>query len=158
MPGEEREEVNPFLFKMPICLALTVLIVDQATKFLASRLLLLNRPLPVIDKFFSLTLVHNRGAAFGVFKGQVYIFVFFSLAAVGLIYRSIKRQNKNSLYTFSLGLLLGGAIGNLIDRITLGYVVDFLDFHVWPVFNIADSAISVGAVLLGWLAIKGGKR
>ncbi len=143
---------------MAICIVLTVLISDQLSKFFATRYLSLNNPLPVVNNFFSLTLVHNRGAAFGVLKGQFYLFILFSIIAIVLIWVALKNQKKINLYVFSLCLLLGGTLGNLIDRISFGYVIDFLDFHVWPVFNIADSSISVGALLLAWSVIKTGKK
>jgi signal peptidase II len=135
---------------MPSIIVFIILTLDQLTKFLASKNLELNNPLPVIKGVFNLTLVHNRGAAFGIFKNQFYFFILSSIAAVILIYSVLKKNKRNNLYTFSLSLILGGALGNLIDRIFLGYVVDFLDFRIWPVFNLADSAITLGALLLGW--------
>lgn len=131
-----------------------VLSLDQSTKFLATKYLELNNPSPLIKGVFNLTLVHNRGAAFGIFKNQFYLFIFSSIVAVVLIYSILKRNKRNNLYSFSLSLILGGALGNLIDRVFLGYVVDFLDFRIWPVFNIADSAITIGVVLLGFLIFK----
>jgi signal peptidase II len=70
-----------------------------------------------------------------------------------LIYFSLKESRKVSLYSASLGFILAGTIGNLIDRLRFGYVIDFLDFRIWPVFNIADSAITIGAIVLGWCII-----
>jgi signal peptidase II len=101
--------------------------------------------------------VHNRGAAFGILKNQLFLFILSSIFAIILIYFNLKKsrnKNKLSLNNLALGLILSGAIGNLIDRLLLGYVVDFLDFRVWPVFNVADSAITVGAVLLAWSLLK----
>ncbi len=135
---------------MPSIIVFIILTLDQLTKFLASKNLELNNPLPIIKGVFNLTLVYNRGAAFGIFKNQFYFFILSSIAAVILIYSVLKKNKRNNLYTFSLSLILGGALGNLIDRIFLGYVVDFLDFRIWPVFNFADSAITLGALLLGW--------
>ena len=135
---------------MPSIIVFIILTLDQLTKFLASKNLELNNPLPIIKGVFNLTLVYNRGAAFGIFKNQFYLFILSSIAAVILIYSVLKKNKRNNLYTFSLSLILGGALGNLIDRIFLGYVVDFLDFRIWPVFNFADSAITLGALLLGW--------
>jgi len=132
----------------------TILSLDQLTKFLVTKSLGLNQSFSVISGIFSLTLVHNRGAAFGIFKNQLYLFIFISIAAVCLIYSVLKKNRHNSSYVFSLSLILAGALGNLIDRISLGYVVDFLDFHIWPVFNFADSAITIGAVFLGWSILK----
>jgi signal peptidase II len=126
-----------------------VIILDQLTKFIASRNLSLNAPVSVLKGVFSFTLVHNRGAAFGILNNQVPLFVFTSIFAVILIYWELKNNKHRTLYSLALGLILAGALGNLIDRVIFGYVIDFLDFQVWPVFNLADSAITVGAVLLG---------
>lgn len=134
--------------------ALLIFSLDQLTKFLVTKNLYLHQSLPIVRNLFHLTLVHNRGAAFGLFKGQVFLFILTSAAAMGLIVLDLidprRRRGSGSLYNLSLALILGGAAGNLIDRLFLGYVIDFLDFRVWPVFNMADSAITAGAVLLGW--------
>jgi len=94
--------------------------------------------------------VHNRGAAFGILKNQLFVFVIISLLAIALILYHLKDRKKSRLSSISLSLILGGAVGNLIDRLRFGFVIDFLDFRVWPVFNIADSAITIGVVLLSW--------
>ena len=133
-----------------------IIFLDQLTKFIISSKLALHESLPIIRNIFHLTLVHNSGAAFGIFKNQVPIFIVASLLAVCLIYRSLTKDKSKgfSLYSFSLGLIFAGALGNLIDRIIFGYVIDFLDFRVWPVFNLADSAITIGAVLLSYCLLK----
>jgi signal peptidase II len=135
-----------------------VIILDQLTKFFIARNLTPNHPVDVIRGIFSLTLVHNRGAAFGILKNQVPFFIFTSLCAVALMYSELKNNKHRALYSVSLSLVLAGALGNLIDRVLFGYVVDFLDFHIWPVFNIADSAITVGAVLLGLSLLRNKKH
>ena len=137
---------------MVLFVVLFILSLDQLTKFLISRNFALNQPLAVIKGIFYITLVHNRGAAFGILRDQVWLFILISIIAILLIFFNLKKSEplKVSLYTISLSLILAGGLGNLIDRIVYGYVVDFLDFRVWPVFNIADSAITIGAVLLGW--------
>ena len=131
---------------------LLTLIIDQASKFFVSRSLSLHESVPVIPGIFHLTLVHNRGAAFGMLKGRWFIFIGVSLAAIGYILVMLRRQSSR-LQQAALSLVLAGAAGNLIDRLALGYVVDFLDFRVWPVFNAADSAICTGAGLLVWAMI-----
>ena len=133
-------------------IAILILCVDQLTKFIIHKNLLLNQSFPVIKGIFHLTLIHNRGAAFGILKNQIPLFVFTSILSVILIYFYLRKDKhkKLSITTLSLSLILGGALGNLIDRIFLGYVVDFLDFRVWPVFNLADSAITMGAILFGY--------
>jgi signal peptidase II len=137
---------------MILIIVLTILSLDQLTKFLVTRNLLYNQSLPIIKGIFHLTLIHNRGAAFGILRNQVPLFIFTSIFAIALIFLNLKNNKKS--YIIALSLILAGALGNLIDRIFLGYVVDFLDFRIWPVFNIADSAITIGAILLGYTILK----
>ena len=92
--------------------------------------------------------MHNRGAAFGILKDQLPLFIIASVFAVVLIYFNLKGNKHNKFYAVALSLILAGALGNLIDRILWGHVIDFLDFRIWPVFNIADSSISVGVTLI----------
>ncbi len=133
---------------------LTILSLDQLTKFVISRNLSTFESVPVIPRVFHLTLVANRGAAFGILKNQTLLFISTSLLAVVLISFALMDKRQKGFYNLSLSLILAGALGNLIDRLRFGYVIDFLDFRIWPVFNIADSAITVGAILLGWSILK----
>ncbi|MDP2927394.1 MAG: signal peptidase II [Candidatus Omnitrophota bacterium] len=133
---------------MIFIIVLSVILLDQATKFLALRFLQLNIPVPVIKNFLNLTLVHNRGAAFGFFQNQLLLFVLVSLFAIGLILYNLKTNS--IILKLSLSLILGGSIGNLIDRLRFGFVIDFLDLRIWPVFNIADSVITIAALVLSW--------
>ncbi|MCK9431917.1 MAG: signal peptidase II [Candidatus Omnitrophica bacterium] len=135
---------------MIFIIVLSVVVSDQAAKFFASRLLSLNVPVPLIKNFLNLTLVHNRGAAFGFFQNQIILFVLVSFFAIGLILHNLKNKTNSLVFNVSLSLILGGAIGNLIDRLRFGYVIDFLDFKVWPVFNIADSMITIAVAALVW--------
>ena len=137
---------------MPFIIVASILFLDQLTKFLVVNNLALHKPVILIKGVFYLTLVYNRGAAFGLLKNQIPVFIVASIFAIALIFLNLKNSKSRqlSLYNVSLYLILSGALGNLIDRVFFGYVIDFLDFRVWPVFNIADSAITVGAVLLGW--------
>lgn len=141
---------------MPLIIASIILSLDQLIKFLVTKNLSLNESYPVIKGVFHLTPVHNTGAAFGILKSQTLLFIFVSLIAVLLIFLNLRknRSKRLSLENLSLSFILAGAAGNLIDRVSFGYVVDFLDFRVWPVFNLADSAITAGAVLLAWSIIK----
>ena len=133
---------------MIFIIATSVILLDQAAKFLASKFLQLNIPATLIKNFLNLTLVHNRGAAFGLFQNQLLLLVLISLFVMGLILYNLKTNS--FILKLSLGLILGGAMGNLIDRLRFGFVVDFLDFRIWPVFNLADSAITLAAILLIW--------
>jgi signal peptidase II len=140
---------------MIFIIALLILLLDQFTKFIILKNLVLNQSLPLISGVLHLTLVHNRGAAFGILKNQAPLFIFVSIFAVALIYSALRKgkYKKFSFYSLSLALILAGAMGNLIDRLRFGYVIDFLDLRVWPVFNVADSAITVGAIILGWIIL-----
>ena len=139
-------------------LAIAIVIADQATKWLASDVLCC-RPAIAVTAFFNLVLAHNTGAAFSFLAGapgwQRWFFA--AIAAVASVVISVllirhAGQAAQRRFCAALALILGGAVGNLIDRVLYGYVVDFLDFHVagwhWPAFNVADSAISIGAALL----------
>lgn len=135
---------------MIFIIAAIVIFLDQLTKFFATRFLQLNSPFILIKDFLYLTLVHNRGAAFGLFQKQVFIFILVAISIIIFILQNLKNKNNSLIFKLSLSLILGGAVGNLIDRIRLGFVIDFLDFRVWPVFNLADSAITIAAFLLAW--------
>jgi len=130
-----------------------ILLLDRLTKLLVEKELNLNSSFPLIKGVFYVSLLHNRGAAFGFLKNQLPLFIVTSLIAIILIWRALKSNKYSKTYTIALSLILGGALGNLIDRLLYGYVIDFLDFRVWPVFNVADSAITIGAVILGWSII-----
>ena len=129
--------------------ALIVLISDQYTKFLIRKNFQLNESAPLIKSILHLTYVTNTGSAFSLFQGFNSIFILFSIVVIGTILYFIKRINDEEKFMqFALGLLLGGTIGNIIDRILHGHVTDFIDFRIWPVFNIADSAVSISVILL----------
>jgi len=135
---------------MVLIIVSTILFLDQLSKFLVTHNLLVDHSFPVIKGVFHLTLVHNRGAAFGILKNQIPLFVVTAIVAIFMICANLKNNKEGKLYSISLGLILAGALGNLIDRLFSGYVIDFLDFRIWPVFNLADSAITIGAILLGY--------
>jgi signal peptidase II len=97
-----------------------------------------------------MTLVYNRGAAFGMLKNQLFFFVLISFFVILFIFLHLKNKKIPLLYKISLSLILAGSVGNLIDRLRFGYVIDFLDLRFWPVFNLADSALTIGALLLSW--------
>jgi signal peptidase II len=139
-------------------LAGLVVVLDQITKRLAEDRLRGQRSLPVLDDVLRMTYVENRGAAFGLLQDQTTFFVFVGILVIGVIAASYRYLPRSGFRLhLALGLQLGGAIGNLIDRIRQGYVVDFVDFgyhsNWWPVFNVADSAIVVGVALLALNAL-----
>jgi signal peptidase II len=140
--------------------AIAVIVLDQITKDIVSEKLFMYGSHKVIDGFFNLVYVMNPGAAFGFLAGapEIFRYLFFIsvtvLAILLIIYYIIKSKQETLLIVISFALIFGGAVGNLIDRIRFGAVVDFFDFYIgtwhWPAFNVADSAISVGAVLMIW--------
>jgi signal peptidase II len=137
-----------------------ILLLDQWTKYVVEQRFPLYRKIEVISGFFNLTHVRNPGGAFGIFGGESsgiggLLFVVVSLLAVGIIiYLFLKVKEEEKMLSLSLSLVLSGALGNLIDRVRYGEVIDFLDFYVssfhWPAFNIADSAICVGIGLMAF--------
>ncbi|MBE9546522.1 MAG: lipoprotein signal peptidase [Proteobacteria bacterium] len=142
----------------PFAVAAFVVLLDQITKFYISSSMSVYDSTPVIDGFFNITYVRNAGAAFGFLaKASPMIRSLFligvTIAVILLIiYYIWKIKAEEKLFVLPLSLILGGAVGNLIDRIRFGEVIDFLDFYIgschWPAFNVADSAISVGAIIL----------
>lgn len=122
---------------------------DQLTKRWVSKAFAPGDTLPLVQPIVSLTYVQNTGAAFGLFKGQQPLFIGVSLLVIGWVVWELRASSATRpAQAWGAALILGGAIGNLIDRLRLGYVIDFIDLHVWPVFNIGDSAITVGVSLL----------
>jgi len=137
--------------------AVVVLILDRISKHIAKTYLQPLGSVPVVKNIFHFTYVENRGVAFGMLQNKNWIFIPVTIAIVAVIVYILYSVKQSSLLMkISLMLVLSGALGNLIDRVLQGYVVDFFDFRVWPVFNIADSSIVIGAILLGYvILIKG---
>jgi signal peptidase II len=133
-------------------ITLTTVVLDQFTKHWISREMTRGESRSVIGDFFRLTYVHNDGAAFGLNLGGRWAFVAVTVVVSLFIIISYSRTEKTPLARWALALILGGAIGNLIDRIRLGEVIDFLQFGIgrlyWPIFNVADIAVSIGVGLL----------
>ncbi|MDA0738105.1 MAG: signal peptidase II [Nitrospirae bacterium] len=138
--------------------SLILVALDQITKMAIMHTMHLHESIPVIKDFFNLTYIRNPGAAFGIFaeSNSAFRLIFFvgtSIFALGLLGTIFCRLHPDDLWgQLTVSSIFGGAIGNLIDRLRYGEVVDFLDFHIngyhWPAFNVADSAISVGVVSL----------
>lgn len=143
-------------------LSVLVLILDQWTKYLVSGHLEMYVPYKITE-FFNLTLMHNTGMAFSLLADQsgwqrYFLGIVAALITVWLVYWLHSNKRKQKLQNLALVLVIGGALGNLWDRVALGYVVDFIEVHYksyyWPAFNVADAAISIGFVLLIIDAIK----
>ena len=134
--------------------ALAVIILDIATKFIAVTTLSPGQSIKVLPGIFHITLVLNKGAAFGLLKNHNSLFMALSFAVIFfIIVYTYRYKPITSTILIAFGLILGGAIGNIIDRIRFGCVVDFFDFRIWPVFNIADSSITIGVIMLAWRSI-----
>ena len=133
-------------------ISLIVIIIDRILKVLVTNNFVLNVRNKIIDGFFYITNCHNEGAAFSLFSGNVLFLIFITLIVLFLIYRTINKENVNKIGVLAYGLLLGGILGNLYDRIFYGYVIDYLDFVIFKfnfaIFNLADAAIVIGAILL----------
>ena len=150
-PDQAINKFGPWLW-----ISIAVIIFDQLTKILADQYLQYGQPVSILP-MFNFTLLYNMGAAFSFLSDaggwQRWFFIFLSATiSVVLIVWIYKLHSHQKLQTASIALILGGAIGNLIDRSIYGHVIDFIDVyyqqHHWPAFNIADSAITVGATLL----------
>ena len=139
-------------------ISLVIVLLDQLAKLLVVRSMPLGQNIPIVPGCFDLTFVLNPGAAFSLFatlpewiRNPFFILISVGAAVLIVAYRS-RYLRENRLASVSLALIFGGAIGNLIDRLRYGVVVDFLDAHIyqyhWPIFNVADSSISVGVALL----------
>jgi len=132
--------------------ALSIFLIDQIIKFYILKHLCLGQEIPVIKNIFSISFVTNKGIAFGLFSNSNFPFVLISIAVLVCMTLVFISFNKDAIskkarvwIKIAYGLILGGAFSNMLDRIRIGEVIDFLDFHIWPVFNIGDSAICVGA-------------
>ena len=148
--------------KKLMIIALVVVVLDQLTKFLAVAYLA-KGPVELIPGHFNLVLVYNTGAAFGVFSNFAHSHWFLvaaTLVAIAVaLWIAFGPGGRRPSVRLCIGLVIGGGVGNLIDRLRIGRVVDFADFYIgnwhWPAFNIADVAISLGGIYLAWLLIRG---
>ena len=146
------------ILKRLVAVLCSVLLLDQASK---AAVLLMMRPgssIPIVSDFVRLTLVHNSGAAFGMLSGNNLPLAFTSvLAAAAVVFLIFRSKKTGDRFSVPLVFVLGGALGNLVDRVRLGEVVDFIDMgwklHRWPVYNVADVAITVGVVLFCYRSI-----
>ena len=158
---------------MIFLLSLLIFIFDQLSKAVIVRVINPGETLAIINNIFHITLIFNPGGAFGIFAHNPFLVTVVSASIVAFIVISLIRRSpshilypirgprqrqgirqrqiiSNRVYALPLSMILGGALGNLADRLRFGFVIDFLDFQIWPVFNIADIAITTGAILLVW--------
>ncbi len=149
--------LNPYrsaLFLFGI--SLLVVVGDQLTKSLAIEFLRSRSSIPIVPNYFHLTFVENSGIAFGWLDHHPqWLTVLITLSVAALSIYAWYFRNQGRWQRLAYGFILGGAIGNWIDRLRYQHVIDFLDFRVWPVFNVADSFITIGVMLFVWFAIRG---
>ena len=144
-----------------LALSASIVVLDQATKLIVTQYLSLHKAVAVTP-YFNLVLAHNPGAAFSFLSSasgwQRWLFIAIAVLASVWILFLLRRYERLRLFSAALSLVLAGAVGNLIDRLWVGAVIDFLDFHAfgyhWPAFNVADTAITCGALLLIWDALR----
>lgn len=157
MKPEEQPPSTLAYWRIGVMTAITVILLDQLSKWYASLILIKGR-ITVIPGYFDFELVHNLGAAFGLFANLQPLWrdlLLISVALIAILFVLVLLKKSCKIWeTLGLGLVLGGAVGNLLDRVRIGWVVDFIHLHwhelSWPVFNVADSAISLGVALILW--------
>jgi len=123
-----------------------IVVLDRFTKWHILSRFALNETIEVIPNILWFTRIHNTGVAFGFGRGLNWLFIIVAIAVIGYLVWNRKRITENPWLAVLCGLILGGAIGNIIDRVLYGYVIDFVDLHWWPAFNVADGALSIAAV------------
>ena len=147
--------MNKKIFKV----AIVILIIDQLTKGLITSKLVVNESIQVVKNFFNITYSMNTGAAWSILNNHSYIIMFISIIALIILFRFMYLFDNNKRNNISFGLIIGGTLGNLIDRIFNGYVIDFIDITIfkykYPIFNIADMSIVIGILLLIYAIFKG---
>ena len=132
-------------------MALTIAVADQVSKWAVLKAIPPGGSVPVLGRFLSLTHTQNSGGAFSLFQAKNGWFIAIAIAAMAALLYAYHKSPRRDLYiSAAIALALGGAIGNLIDRVFRHAVIDFFDVHFWPVFNVADSAITVGIIVLAW--------
>ena len=138
-----------------LIIAAFVVVVDQFTKYLVTSNMIEGMGIPIIEGIFHLTFILNPGAAFGILENNRWFFVITAVSVLAvLFYYRHAIISEPRLVQIGIALFAGGAFGNLIDRIRTGLVIDFFDFRIWPIFNVADIAICLGVGLILWSTIK----
>ncbi len=143
--------VNQFSYRNSVLFAsvLGIILIDQATKYLIRSFLNPSEYIPLIPKILSLTYVTNTGASFGILKGMNVFLIVISMCIVAyLAYYVYRHRNQNDISILPFALIIGGALSNIIDRLVYGFVLDFIQIPFWPAFNVADSVITLGVLVL----------
>lgn len=143
-----------------ISFIISIVIIDQLSKLIVVKTLELNSAITIINNFFRFLYIKNTGAAFGILGGNIFLLIFITLALIYYLLHELNKNINNKLYLIAIPLIIGGALGNLIDRIFRGYVVDFISFIIFnkemAIFNIADIFIFIGVVLYIIILLKDG--
>jgi signal peptidase II len=134
-------------------IAVAVAATDQVLKFIITSTMNVGQSVPLLP-FLSITYIKNTGAGFGVLQGQNFLFILVALVAIIAIVLSLEKILEKHHTTIFAALILGGAVGNLIDRLVLGAVTDFINFAFWPAFNVADASLTIGVLGLIWMSMK----
>ena len=129
-------------------IGILIIIIDQIIKYIAKSNLELNQSIPIIKNFFHITLTTNTGAGFGILKNNNSLIMFITIIILGFMLFYYDKLPKKGKGHISIIFIISGALSNLFDRIFLGHIIDFIDFRIWPIFNIADSCITLGALYL----------
>ncbi|MDD5865925.1 MAG: signal peptidase II [bacterium] len=133
-------------------LSFIILLIDQLSKIILDKVLILGKSIKIFDKFLYITKVYNDGISFSMLTGKRYLIIIISIIILVFLYFYLKKFKENKKNIIAFSLLIGGLLGNLIDRIIHGYVIDFIDFYIfnynYPIFNIADVCICIGVFIL----------
>lgn len=144
--------------KQILSITIIILIIDRISKLLISNLMITGQSIKLINKVLYLTHVKNKGVAFSFLEGKIALIIIMTIIVICFIIKYIHNKKLSKLEKMSYGLILGGAIGNLIDRIFYGYVIDFIDVYIfkydYPIFNIADISIVVGIIIILIITLK----
>ena len=144
--------------KKPYIIAFFICLIDFCSKKIIINLMNVNASIKVIDNFFYLTYVKNNGAAWGILENKRILLLIITVIVLFLINKTINKEKLSKLENIAFGMIIGGIMGNLIDRIFLSYVIDFLDFKIFgydfPVFNLADTFIVIGVILIIIMTIR----
>ena len=135
-------------------IGILIIIIDQVTKYIAKSNLELNQSIPIIKNFFHITLTTNTGAGFGLLKENNSLIAFITVLILGFMLFYYDKLPKKGKEHISIVLIVSGALSNLFDRIFLGHIIDFIDFKIWPIFNMADSCITIGVIYLVFYYMK----
>lgn len=149
------------MYKKVFLISIFSIIIDQISKYIIDITLRYDEVIKVINNFFYITRTSNTGAAFSIFEGKIILFLIVSIITIIILIKYIKSFKDNMINNLAFGLMIGGIVGNFIDRLFLGYVRDFIKVDIfnfnYPIFNIADSCIVVGVILLCISIIRGGE-